>query len=100
MMLLVNRAERLRDLFNQIKIKALDRAIDKKRLQELFSEYFPVDPFEDALQDDGTYDPEKVDEDAIVFTLPRDESEDEEISAWIREREAGTISGAALNEWV
>lgn len=100
MLLILHRTEAIKALFDQIKVKALDRGIDKSRLQELWPEFFPVDPFEEALQEDGTFDPDLVNEDAIVFTVPKDASEDEEISAWIREREEGTISGAVLNQWV
>lgn len=100
MLLILDKVERIRGLFDQIKVKALDRAVDRQRLQELWPEYFPVDPFGNAVQEDGTIDTDLVDEDAIEFSLPRDAGEDEEISAWIRERESGTISGAVLNEWV
>lgn len=81
---------------DSVKIGLLSPLVTEDRAKSLFPEFYPADPFADALQDDGTYDPSKVDEDEIEYDAPSSPEEDDDISAWISSRESGSFTADDL----
>jgi hypothetical protein len=57
-----------------------------------FPEYF--DPFEGAEDEEGNFDPDKVDESQLGWATPESPEDDEALSRWIAERESGSMSAA------
>lgn len=84
---------------DSVKLLASSTQIDWERAPQQFPEYFaPADPFAGAVDEDGTYDPDRVDEDSIAWQAPATPDEDSDISEWIRKHEEASFSAAEMGE--
>lgn len=81
--------ERQQGKVDSIKMALANTPSSYEVLRGLFPDYFaPEDPFAEARTEDGGYDPDLVDEDALDWSAPESEDVDAEISRWIAQREA------------
>lgn len=82
---------------DMVKALVVNRQVPNELVVEQFPEYFPDDPFAEALDERGEFDPDLVDEDRLEYKTDVSEEEDESLSRWIAEREQGaTFTGADL----
>ena len=98
MLLTMAQRDRVQDRLDRIKTAALSDTFNTERLDKVYPDLFKPDPFAKAEREDGTYDPDLVDDEAIEWSLPRDPGQDAEISAWIAQREQGSVSADAVGE--
>lgn len=71
-------------------------ASNPSSMKEIFPEWFPPDPFADAIRPDGTIDRDAVKEDQIPVLRPSEE-EAEDVARWVAEQ-MQTITAAELEQ--
>lgn len=97
-LLLDERQQKERLRLDEFKRALMVSSVTMERAHTFFPEYFPRDAFTEAQKDDGTYDIDAVDDAKVDWETPRDHYTDDEISAWIAERERGSVTAADLDD--
>lgn len=91
-LLMLDEAEKVKSRIDMVKGLLASPLGNYERIRDQFPEFF--DPFEEAKQEDGTYDIDKIDASDVDWSSPTSAEEDADLSRWIASRENGSFTGA------
>lgn len=91
-LLMLEETEKVQSRIDMVKGLLVSPTSNFDRVREQFPEFF--DPFEEAKQEDGTYDIDKIDATDVEWGTPTSAEEDDDLSRWIASRESGSFTGA------